>query len=249
MHGPRENPPVTSAPPLLQLHDVGRLRAGRPVVRGLNLALQAGQVLGLLGVNGAGKSTTLAMLAGALRPSQGRIVLDGKDVAEYPEQVGKLLGWLPEQAPCWPELTVHEHLVAHARLHGMARAAAVSASADVLERLQLTDLRLRQARVLSMGQRQRLGLACALVHRPRLLVLDEPGNGLDPVQTTKLRALIREHAQGGGAVLLSTHLLAEVSAVCDRVAILHEGALRHEGAVDADLETTFMAIATRAEVA
>ena len=101
--------------------------------------------------------------------------------------------------------------------------------------------------MLSQGQRQRLGLACALLHRPALLVLDEPANALDPVQVTALRSLIREQAASGTAVILSTHLLAEVTAVCDRVAILHEGALRHEGPVHADdhaaLEQTFFGIA------
>src|SRR6185312_6359436 len=197
-----------SAPPVLQLNRLARRRAGRTAVQDLSLALPPGQVLGLLGVNGAGKSTTLAMIAGALRPDSGAIRLNGEDFLERPELARRLIGWLPERAPVWPELTVAEHLDAHGRL---------------------------------------LGLACALLHRPALLVLDEPANALDPVQVTVLRALIREQAAAGTAVILSTHVLVEVTAVCDRVAILHEGRLRHDGPVRADdhaaLERRFFEIA------
>jgi ABC-2 type transport system ATP-binding protein len=247
MWGRRQNRQVNTSRPLLALDRVGRLRAGRAAVSDLSLDVRRGEVLGLLGVNGAGKSTTLAMLAGALAPTSGRIMLDGMDLGEHPRRAGRLAGWLPERAPLWPELTVGEHVQAHARLHGLRGAASREACAAVLERLDLTDLRRRLAGLLSQGQRQRLGLACALVHDPALLVLDEPGNGLDPVQTAALRTLIRERAAAGCGVILSTHLLPEVTAVCDRVVILHEGRLRHDGPVDrADgtLERTFMAIAT-----
>ncbi len=234
---------MTEARSLLELDRVGRLRAGRHVVRDLDLTLERGQVLGLLGVNGAGKSTTLAMLAGALRPTRGRILIDGRDLAEEPEQARRLLGWLPENAPLWPELSVAEHLAAHARLHGLRGPARREACTAMLERLQLGPLRKRLARILSQGQRQRLGLACALLHRPPLLVLDEPGNGLDPVQAADLRTLIREHAAGGGAVVLSTHLLPEVTAVCDRAAILHEGRLRHDAPLEAASDTLALTLA------
>jgi ABC-2 type transport system ATP-binding protein len=118
----------------------------------------------------------------------------------------------------------------------------------MVARLELAPLERRLAGVLSQGQRQRLGLACALLHQPALRVLDEPGNALDPVQVAALRALIREQAAAGTAVILSTHVLAEVTAVCDRVAILHDGTLRHEGALAAGdhaaLERQFFDIAT-----
>ncbi|HET6586548.1 MAG TPA: ABC transporter ATP-binding protein [Oleiagrimonas sp.] len=235
---------MTENVPLLQLQHVGRLRAGRQAVHGLDLTLDRGQVLGLLGVNGAGKSTTLGMLAGALRPSSGRILLDGRDFVEQPELARDLVGWLPERAPLWPELTVAEHLTAHARLHGLRGQALRTACTSMLECLQLGDLRRRLVHALSQGQRQRVGLACALLHKPPLLILDEPGNGLDPVQAADLRTLIRDHAADGGAVVLSTHLLPEVTAVCDRVAILHEGRLRHDAPLDDDLSKVFMSIAT-----
>jgi len=234
-------------PPALQLDHVARRRAGRVAVRDLSLSLPRGQVLGLLGVNGAGKSTTLSMIAGVLRPDRGVIKLNGEDFLEHPELARTCIGWLPERAPLWPELTVTEHLDAHARIRGMSGAALRAARSAIIERLELQPLARRLAGVLSQGQRQRLGLACALVHRPALLVLDEPANALDPVQVAALRSLIREQAAAGTAVILSTHVLAEVTAVCDRVAILHEGALQQEGTVEAGdhaaLERRFFEIA------
>ncbi|TAL82372.1 MAG: ABC transporter ATP-binding protein [Rhodanobacter sp.] len=239
------NPVITEV--VLQLDQLSRHRAGRLVVQDLSLELRRGQVLGLLGVNGAGKSTTLSMIAGALRPDSGGIRLNGEDFLEQPELARRQIGWLPERAPLWPELTVHEHLDAHGRLRGLNGVALRQARTAIIERLELQSLSRRLAGVLSQGQRQRLGLACALLHRPRLLVLDEPANALDPVQVAALRTLIREQASAGTAVILSTHLLTEVTAVCDRVAILHEGTLRHDGPVFGDdhaaLERRFFEIA------
>ncbi|MDE2156462.1 MAG: ABC transporter ATP-binding protein [Xanthomonadaceae bacterium] len=238
--------PVSPAT-VLRLDRLSRRRAGRPAVRNLSLALQSGQVLGLLGVNGAGKSTTLSMIAGALRPDSGSIQLNGEDFLEHPGLARQRIGWLPERAPLWAELTVSEHLDAHGRLRGLHGPALRLARNAIIERLDLQPLARRLAGVLSQGQRQRLGLACALLHRPALLVLDEPANALDPVQTAALRTLIREQATTGTAVILSTHLLTEVTAVCDRVAILHEGTLRHDGPAHADdhaaLERCFFGIA------
>ncbi|HWU78124.1 MAG TPA: ABC transporter ATP-binding protein [Rhodanobacter sp.] len=240
-------PNAVANEPLLQLDRIHRRRAGRAAVQDLSLSLPRGQVLGLLGVNGAGKSTTLSMIAGALRPDSGAIKLNGADFLEHPELARQLIGWLPERAPMWPELTVREHLDAHGRLRGLRGTALHEARAAIIERLELQPLTRRLAGVLSQGQRQRLGLACALLHRPALLVLDEPANALDPVQVAALRRLIREQAAAGTAVILSTHLLTEVTAVCDRVVVLHEGSLRHDGPVHTDghaaLERTFFEIA------
>jgi ABC-2 type transport system ATP-binding protein len=240
-----------TVPPVLQLEHVSRRRAGRPAVQDLSLALPRGQGLGLLGVNGAGKSTTLSMIAGALRPDRGGIKLNGRDFLEQPELARRWIGWLPERAPLWPELTVAEHLNAHGRLRGLRGAALREARTGIIERLELQPLARRLAGVLSQGQRQRLGLACALMHQPALLVLDEPANALDPVQVAALRKLIREQAAAGTTVILSTHLLGEVTAVCDRVAILHDGSLRHDAAVRADehaaLEKTFFDIAMNSD--
>ncbi len=234
---------------LLNVERISRRRVGRLAVDDVSFSLNRGEVLGLLGVNGAGKSTTLAMLAGALRPDSGRIEVDGEDVVARPSLARKKLGWLPEGAPLWPELSVDEHLLAFSRLRGATARDARQATDAIVARLQLGDLRRRLAGVLSQGQRQRLGLACALVHQPVLVILDEPANALDPIQVGELRGLIRERAAAGAAVILSTHVLGEVMAVCDRVAILHEGRLRHDAPLhDADgrgdVEAVFFGIAT-----
>lgn len=243
-----QNPRV----PTLQLEHVSRRRGGRPAVCDVSLAVGAGEVLGLLGVNGAGKSTTLAMITGALAPDSGRVLVAGEDLAEAPAAVRRAVGWLPEGAPLYPELTVAEQLDAAARLHGLDAAARRAAVARELDRLQLGDVTHRLVGHLSQGQRQRVGLACALLHQPRLLVLDEPCNGLDPVQVAGFRKLVRQLADAGCAVVISTHVLADVAATCTRAAILHAGSLRHDaslaGASAAGvLEQRFFAIATQAE--
>ncbi len=192
----------------------------------LTLRLRAGEVLGLLGVNGAGKSTALMLMAAVLAPDAGRVELNGVDLAEFPNRARDHIGYLPEQAPLWPELTVREQLDAHGRLRGLRGAALSVARDELLQRLDLAPLAQRLCAQLSLGQRQRVGLACALLHHPGLLVLDEPGNGLDPLQAERVRALLRERAADGAAIVISTHLLAEVETQCTRVAILHEGTLR-----------------------
>src|ERR1700752_515452 len=144
-----------TAAPVLVLENASRLLAGRRVICDLDLTLGKGEVLGLLGVNGAGKSTTLRMIAGVLAPSAGRVLLDGKDLAEHPELARRRIGYLPEIAPLHPELTVAEYLVFCARLHGLAREAG-SASARAIERCGLGDVRRRLIGALSKGYRQRV---------------------------------------------------------------------------------------------
>jgi ABC-2 type transport system ATP-binding protein len=216
-----------SAPPVLVLKNVSRVLAGRPVVRDLDLELAKGEVLGLLGVNGAGKSTTLRMIAGVLVPSAGAVRLGGEDLHERPELARRGIGYLPEVPPLHTELTVAEFLAFCARLHGLAGGAATAVD-RAIERCGLGDVRRRLIGALSKGFRQRVGLAQAILHEPALIVLDEPASGLDPVQALKLRELVRGLG-ADHAVVLSTHVLPDVLACCDRVAILHEGVLRHEG--------------------
>jgi ABC-2 type transport system ATP-binding protein len=219
-------------PPVLALDRVSRDLAGRRVVRDLTLALARGEVLGLLGVNGAGKSTTLRMIAGVLAPSAGKVLIDGKDLNEEPELARRRIGYLPEVPPLHAELSVGEFLAFCARLHGLARGAD-AAVARAIDRCGLGDVRRRLIGALSKGFRQRVGLAQAIVHEPVLIVLDEPASGLDPVQTLNLRELVRGLG-ADHAVVLSTHVLPDVLACCDRVAILHDGVLRHEGGLGAD---------------
>jgi len=231
-----------TAPPVLALDRVSRDLAGRRVVRDLTLALAKGEVLGLLGVNGAGKSTTLRMIAGVLAPTTGKILIDGQDLGEAPELARRRIGYLPEVPPLHTELTVTEFLAFCARLHGLARGAD-AAVARAIERCGLGDVRHRLIGALSKGFRQRVGLAQAILHEPALIVLDEPASGLDPVQTLNLRELVRGLG-ADHAVVLSTHVLPDVVACCDRVAILHEGVLRHEGSLAADAHAADLRVRT-----
>jgi ABC-2 type transport system ATP-binding protein len=218
------------AAPVLALDKASRDLAGRTVVSDLTLALDKGEVLGLLGVNGAGKSTTLRMMAGVLAPSAGTVRFEGADLAEEPARARRGIGYLPEVPPLHDELSVVEYLAFVARLHAVAH---VGEAVDrALERCALGDVRRRLIGALSKGFRQRVGLAQAIVHEPALIVLDEPASGLDPVQALKLRELVRGLG-ADHAVVLSTHVLPDVLACCDRVAILHEGALRHEDSLAA----------------
>lgn len=219
--------------PALALDHVSRRLAGRTVVRDLSLALQRGEVLGLLGVNGAGKTTALRMMAGVLAPSAGRVRIDGTDLNEHPELARRRIGYLPETPPLHAELTAEEFLRFCARLHGLARGAVTAAVARTLERCELGDVRHRLLGALSKGFRQRVGVAQAILHEPDLIVLDEPASGLDPVQAASIRKLVGELGRER-AVILSTHLLHDVTACCARVAILHRGRLRHDGTL-ADL--------------
>lgn len=234
--------------PLLWLDGVSRSLAGRTVVHGLTLEARRGEVLGLLGVNGAGKSTTLRMVAGVLAPSSGTVRLDGADLYEQPEFARRRIGYLPEEAPLHDELTVVEYLRFCARLRGSSRIEAMAAVEREIQRCDLGDVRQRLIGQLSKGFRQRVGLAQALVHSPDLIVLDEPASGLDPVQALRMRTVIADLRNDHG-VILSTHQLTEAQASCDRVAILHAGILRDIGAPGSDLERRFMMIAAGSEAA
>ncbi|MEO7200079.1 MAG: ABC transporter ATP-binding protein, partial [Dokdonella sp.] len=223
-------PTSAAPPPLLSLDHASRSLSGRLIVADLGLQLQRGEVLGLLGVNGAGKSTTLRMLAGMLAPSSGQVRLMGHDLYAEPGRARRDIGYLAEEPPLHGELTVTEYLVFCARLHGLRGSALTAAVERAIERCDLGAMRRRLASLLSKGYRQRLGIAQAIVHEPALIVLDEPASGLDPVQAVRLRELIAG-LRSNHAVVLSTHLLSDVLACCDRVAILHRGRLRYSGAL------------------
>jgi len=207
---------------LLRAEGVSRYYGDRCAVRHLELSVARGEVVGVLGVNGAGKTTALQMLSGNLAPSSGRIVIAGYDLAQSPRRAKQALGYLPDQPPLYRDMTVAEYLRYAAGLHGVPRADARRAVARVMARCELTDVAQRLIGNLSKGFRQRVGIAQALVHEPSLVILDEPTVGLDVVQMQAIRRLVRELA-GQHGVILSTHMLAEVEAVCDRVEILHAG--------------------------
>jgi ABC-2 type transport system ATP-binding protein len=203
-------------------------RFGRVLaVDGVDLRVRSGCVTGMLGPNGAGKTTTLRMLCGVLAPDSGRVELDGIDMQQFPRRAKATLGWLPDAAPAWFEMRVSDWLMLRATLFG--------ASADgvqrAIERCALTSVRHRIIGRLSRGFRQRVALAAAIVHDPAVLILDEPGTGLDPVQQGVFRDLIRSLAQEC-AVLLSTHQLSDAQAMCDELVLLSAGRVVAHGTVD-----------------
>lgn len=215
---------------LLRLENVSRRLAGRLVVEKIDLQLDRGTVLGLLGVNGAGKSTTLRMVCGVLAPSNGKVFVSGSDLRENPRAAATAIGYLPEQPPLYAELRVDEYLAFCARLRQFSGKKLRAAVDSVIERCGLGEVRRRLLGNLSKGFQQRAGIAQAIVHDPALIVLDEPASGLDPLQSANIRSLIRELGKDRG-VILSTHLITDVNQCCDRVAILHRGRLRYDGPV------------------
>ncbi len=208
-------------------------RYGRKtVLHGLRFHLRRGEVLGLLGPNGAGKSTALRILAGTLSASSGRVLLNGVDLQRKSQHAKARLGYLPERAPIYPEMRVDDYLAFAARLRRVADADLAEAIARVKAQCGLAHVGQRLLGRLSKGYQQRAGIAQALVHQPDLVILDEPADGLDPVQIRELRGLIRSVAEKA-AVILSSHALIEVQASCSRAIILHQGRQLHE----ADLRT------------
>lgn len=191
-------------------------------VDNLSFTIGAGEIVGLLGHNGAGKTTIMKMLTGFLEPTAGAIRIDGLDLATDLRGVQARIGYLPENCPVYPEMTVAGALRYHAGLHGVGGAELGPLLRLALARTGLTDKADQTIGTLSRGYRQRVGVARAILHRPKILILDEPTNGLDPTQIQHMRELIRELACEA-TLLISTHILQEVQAVCDRVIILQHG--------------------------
>lgn len=200
-------------------------------VDGVSFTVNEGEIVGILGPNGAGKTTMIRMITGFLPPTEGRVTVDGNDLATDSLEVRRSLGYLPENVALYTEMRVSEYLAYRAQLEGMTKNETRRRLPEVLERTLLTDVNHQIIGTLSKGYRQRVGLATAILHRPRVLVLDEPTVGLDPRQIVAIRELIRELAQES-TLLLSTHILPEVELLCDRVMIIDGGRIVAEGTPD-----------------
>ncbi|MEE3001389.1 MAG: ABC transporter ATP-binding protein [Planctomycetota bacterium] len=229
-------------------------RFGRIVaVDNLSLDVEPGSVVGFLGHNGAGKTTSMRMICGVLPPSEGSIQVGGHDLQTHRGRAARIVGYLPEGSPLYPEMRVAEYLLFRSRLYVLPNpAGAISRAVD---RCGLSEVVNRPIGHLSRGYRQRVGLAAAILHDPAVLVLDEPTSGLDPLQVIEVRQLIEE-LSADRTILLSTHVLQEVEAICDRVILLARGRLvaegdlpslrRESGMEDASLEDLFVALTAKA---
>jgi ABC-2 type transport system ATP-binding protein len=194
-------------------------------LRDISFDIAQGEIIGLLGPNGAGKTTVMKILTGYLHPSAGTAVIGGLDVLEHTAAVQAQIGYLPENAPLYPELSVQSYLRMMADLRGIPAAMQQKCLSEAILAVGLEERLTKPIGTLSKGYRQRVGLAQAILHRPRLLILDEPTNGLDPTQIMEVRRLIRKLARNA-TLIISTHILSEVEATCDRAIILLQGEIK-----------------------
>lgn len=218
----------------------GGSRRATPVqaVKEVSFEAADGQITGLLGANGAGKSTTLRMLATLLRPDRGQARIDGHDVETDVLGARRQLGYMPHEAGIYPRLSARENVHYYARLSGLPAADARRRTGELIEQLEMGDFADRRATGFSQGQKTKVALARALVHAPRTLMLDEPTNGLDVMATRGLRDILRALAERGHCVLFSSHVMQEVAVLCDRITIIADGRIAISDTLPGLLERT-----------
>lgn len=207
---------------IIQVHDLQKRYGERTALNKINFAVQKGEIVGFLGPNGAGKSTTMNILSGCLSSSAGQVLINGYDIVQQPERAKRNIGYLPEQPPVYPGMTVHEYLSYICKLKKIPRGSRTAEILSVCAQCQIEEHTHRLIGQLSKGYRQRVGIAQALIGAPPLLILDEPTSGLDPAQIIEIRKLIKSLA-GKQTVLLSTHILSEIQAICNRIIIINNG--------------------------
>lgn len=213
---------------MIEVEGLTKYYGEHAAIRDLSFTIDKGEVIGFLGLNGAGKSTTLRVLGAVLLPTAGRVKIDGLDLSAQPHEVRKRIGFLPDVPPLYNEMTVGGYLAFVAQLRGVPATEVDPRVREAESKTALGEMHDEVIGTLSHGYRQRVGVAQALVHRPQLLILDEPTSGLDPVQIVEMRKLIRS-LKGEHTVLLSSHILSEISQTCDRLLVIDEGKLVASG--------------------
>jgi ABC-2 type transport system ATP-binding protein len=208
--------------PIVQIAGLSHRYSTSWAIRDINMEITQNGIVGLLGSNGAGKSTTMNIMCGVITPTEGKVVLNGVDMKASPEEAKQQIGFLPQTPPLYLDLTIDEYLRHCAILRSMEGSVIDAAIRDVKQRCGIAHFSKRLIRNLSGGYRQRVGIAQAIIHRPRIVVLDEPTNGLDPNQIVEVRGLIREIAEDR-VVLLSTHILSEVNYLCRDILMIESG--------------------------
>jgi len=232
---------------MIVVENVSKYYGDHPAVRDLSFRIEDGECVGFLGLNGAGKTTTLRLLSCLTLPTSGRIRIRDLDVEQTPHSIRSFIGFLPDTPPLYPEMTVSDFLVFAGRLRGMTGAELRKRLPEVYETCGLGDVKELPINTLSHGYRQRAGIAQAIVHEPALLILDEPIQGLDPVQIVEMREMIRR-LRGKHTILLSTHILSEIQQTCDRILILNEGRIAAEGSEEELLRVHSGSMTIEAEI-
>ncbi len=224
--------PRTSSPSgkvaMIEIENLRKHYGQFEAVRGISFTVHRGEILGFLGPNGAGKSTTMKVMTGLTPPTAGVVRLAGHDILENPLEVRRAIGFLPENPPLYPEMIVRDYLSFAAELRGVPSKRRRKAVDTAIELCGLQEVHLRLVGNLSKGYRQRTGLAQAVIHEPRILILDEPTVGLDPTQVVEMRSIIRDVGKDR-TVILSSHILPEVQATCEQVVIINHGNLVIKG--------------------
>lgn len=213
---------------MIRVEGLTKYYGAHAAIRNLSFAIETGEVIGFLGLNGAGKSTTLKVLGCVLLPTSGRVAIDGFDVTKDPHEIRKRIGFLPDTPPLYDEMTVGGYLGFVAELRGVPAAQVPQAVAEAERKTALSEKHDDVISSLSHGYRQRVGLAQALVHNPKLLILDEPTGGLDPAQIVEMREVIKK-LKGEHTVLVSSHILSEINQICDRYVVISHGEIIAQG--------------------
>lgn len=209
---------------MIEVRNLTKKYGNHVAVDNLSFTVPKGQILGFLGPNGAGKSTTMNMITGYISATDGTVIVNGHDVYEEPEEVKKCIGYLPEQPPVYPDMTVKEYLGFVADIKKVEKGKKKQMIEDIMESTKITHMQNRLIRFLSKGYKQRVGLAQAIVGYPEVIILDEPTVGLDPMQIIEIRDLIKELSKNH-TIILSSHIMQEVSAVCNQIMIINHGKL------------------------